>query len=211
MSIGKIEMKMTKSRRERLDALAREVINELDTELANIRRQGGKHCVFGEGDPGARVVFIGEAPGRKESETGRPFVGAAGKLLDQMLVKIGLERESVYITNVVKDRPPGNRKPRVGEIEAYRQYLFDQIDIIQPRVIVPLGNVSTSVILNKFDVRAVSKKMGDLHGKIFACDVDWGQVAILPMYHPAASFYGSLTRADLQADFEILLEVLRGE
>ncbi|MDF1500610.1 MAG: uracil-DNA glycosylase [Anaerolineales bacterium] len=195
---------------ERLRSLALRMERQLETPLAEQRRQNEKHLVFGAGDPAAEVVFVGEAPGRREAESGEPFVGAAGKLLEALLSEIGLERGAVYITNVVKDRPPGNRRPRVGEIESYKPYLIRQLDIIQPEIIVPLGLVASKVVLEMFAAGPGSHTMGALHGHIFECDAAWGEIRILPMYHPAASFYGSLSKADLQEDFKVLQDILGG-
>ena len=193
---------------QRLGALARRMKGELNTELAELREQNDQHFVFGQGDPNAEVVFVGEAPGRQEAETGRPFIGSAGKILTEMLEEIGLERASIYITNVVKDRPPGNRKPRKGEIEAYQPYLFEQLSIIRSKVVVPLGLVATKVLLQEFHAAIKSLRMKDIHGQVIEATADWGALIILPMYHPAASFYGSLSKADLQEDFGRLKELL---
>lgn len=181
---------------------------ELDTELAELREQEGRHFVFAQGNPNAAVVFVGEAPGRQEAETGQPFVGAAGKILTAMLEEIGLKRTSIYITNVVKDRPPGNRKPRRGEIEAYKPYLMEQLGIIRAKIVVPLGLVATKVLLEEFHTAAKSLRMKDIHGQVIEATADWGALIILPMYHPAASFYGSLSKADLRDDFMRLRELV---
>jgi len=201
---------MANGRVRKLQSLARTMRRELDTDLAALREKGDQHFVFGKGDPDAQVVFVGEAPGRREAETGEPFVGAAGKLLDVLLKGIGRERQSVYITNVVKDRPPRNRRPRSGEIEAYKPYLLTQLKIIKPEVIVPLGLVSTRVLMDEFVGTSGLIRMKDVHGREYTGEADWGQMILLPMYHPAASFYGSLSKADLEHDFQVLQTLLRG-
>ena len=134
------------------------------------------NLVFGEGDPGASVIFVGEAPGANEDIERRPFVGRGGKLLDLMLEGIGWKRESVYITNVVKRRPPDNRDPSPREIKAYRPYLVRQIDIIRPKVIVPLGRFAMGHFLP-------DGKISRDQGKAFA----WGECLVYPIFHPAAA------------------------
>ncbi|MGD2162158.1 MAG: uracil-DNA glycosylase [Anaerolineales bacterium] len=199
---------MSADKDKKLVSLAKTMLRELDVDLAVRREEEQQQFVFGEGHPEAGVVFVGEAPGKKEAETGKPFVGAAGKLLDALLREIGLERQFVYITNIVKDRPPGNRRPRVGEIEAYKPYLLQQLEILEPEVLVPLGLVSTRVLLKEFVDHTVQVKMKNVHGQIFEGNADWGQMLILPMYHPAASFYGPLSRKDLEEDFRVLRDLL---
>lgn len=195
---------------QRLEELEKEIRQKLDTDLALQREENDQHLVFGGGDPEAQVVFVGEAPGRREAETGEPFVGAAGQLLDALLEGIGLKRESVYITNVVKDRPPGNRRPRLAEIGAYKPCVLEQLEIIQPEVIVPLGLVSARLLMSEFAGISQQIKMQDIHGQTFACEAGWGPIVLLPMYHPAATFYGSLAKADLEHDFEALQKLLHG-
>ena len=122
-----------------LQAIAEELLCLEASPLYAYREEKGYLPVIGEGAPDAEIMFIGEAPGAQEAKSGRPFVGNAGRVLDTLLESIGLERANVYITNIVKDRPPQNRDPHVGEIELYRPFLLRQIDIIQPRVIATLG------------------------------------------------------------------------
>jgi uracil-DNA glycosylase len=158
--------------------------------------------VFGSGHPQADVMFVGEGPGYYEDQQGEPFVGAAGQLLATMLREIGLRRADVYITNVVKCRPPGNRDPLPDEIEACRPYLTGQLESIRPRIVVTLGNFATRVILN----RAVS--ISRVRGQRF--DVDGRTV--LPTFHPAAILRGggegSPQMAALRSDFRSLKEML---
>ena len=144
----------------------------------------------GEGSPDAEVMFIGEAPGAQEDAQGRPFVGASGKLLGTMLESISLSREQVYITNIVKYRPPSNRDPKPVEIAAMMPYLQRQIDIIQPKLIVFLGRHAMNVLLPEL-------KIGQAHGKVVRQD---GNV-YLPLYHPAAALYNPGQRQTLFDDF----------
>lgn len=147
--------------------------------------------VPGEGNPDAQIMFIGEAPGAKENETGRPFVGAAGKFLEEMLNSIGLEREDVFIANIIKYQPPGNRDPLPDEISFQLPFLQKQIAIIKPKLICFLGRHSMGAILP--DIGPISK----VHGELVEKD---GQ-AYLPLYHPAAALYNGGMRETLLADF----------
>jgi uracil-DNA glycosylase family 4 len=154
--------------------------------------------VFGVGDPCARVVLIGEAPGKNEDLKGEPFVGAAGQLLNELLARAGLARGDVYIANVLKCRPPGNRNPEAAEIETCTPFLREQIRVIDPEVLVTLGNFATKFVL-KTDVGITQ-----LHGKVQMA----GRFKVLPIYHPAASIYDRTKRDDLFADFGLLRELL---
>jgi DNA polymerase len=195
---------MNDSKESRLIALAEEVRTLADTPLAEYRRENGYQMVFGEGDVDAQIMFIGEAPGAQEAETGRPFVGAAGGVLDDLLASIGLDREAVYITNVVKDRPPDNRDPRKAEIERYAPFLRQQIEIIQPQVIATLGRFAMTFILKWFDLPHKGKKIGDLHGQVLQAETSYDSVAVVPLYHPAAVFYNRGLQETMEADFEVL-------
>lgn len=135
-----------------------------------------KHAVPGEGDPKARLVLVGEGPGATEDETGRPFVGAAGQLLDAILGAIGLDRKDVFITNVVKCRPPQNRKPLPDEIASCMPYLHRQLDIIKPKVILSLGGTAAEALLQK------KQSLGQFRGKVH----HYGDIPVVATYHPAA-------------------------
>ena len=156
--------------------------------------EGRTHTVFGEGDPAARLMFIGEGPGQNEDETGRPFVGRAGQMLDKWIGAMGLTREQVYIANVVKCRPPGNREPTALEVATCTHYLHKQIDWIRPDVIVTLGRPSTQHLLK------VNKPMRELRGKWH----DWRGLKVMPTYHPAY-----LLRAHTPANRRIVWEDLQ--
>jgi uracil-DNA glycosylase family 4 len=164
--------------------------------------KGRTQVVFGVGDEGADVMFIGEGPGYYEDKQGEPFVGAAGQLLTRLLGEIGLRREDVYITNVVRCRPPGNRDPLPDEIEACRPYLDGTLDAVRPRVIVTLGNFATRVILD----RQVS--ISRVRGQRFEID---GRT-VIPTFHPAAILHGggesSSQMAALRSDFQTIKAVL---
>ncbi len=133
------------------------------------------NLVFGTGDPDAKLMIVGEAPGEDEDLSGEPFVGRAGQLLDRILESVGLERDSVYITNIVKFRPPGNRNPKPDEIRASEPVLLEQIKLIQPQVIAPLGNVPTQWFLNTRE--GITHTRGRWH--------EWHGIRVFPLFHPA--------------------------
>ena len=159
-------------------------------------------AVFGEGDPGADLMFVGEAPGYHEDQQGRPFVGQAGKLLEQLLASIGMTREQVYIANVLKSRPPNNRDPQPEEIEACRPYLFRQIEIIRPKVICTLGNFATKLLTG--DPTGITK----VHGRPRATEIAGHALYLYPIFHPAAALYTPAMRTTLEEDFSRLPELL---
>lgn len=152
------------------------------------------NAVLGEGSPNATVMFIGEAPGQKEDELRRPFVGAAGQFLNELLASIGLKREEVYISNVVKFRPPENRDPEPLEKEQCMPWLMLEIALVKPRVIVPLGRHSLGHFFP-------SKTITEAHGKPFKLTED---ITVFPIYHPAAALHNGNLRGALQADFKAL-------
>ncbi len=181
-----------------LDALRGEVECCSNCILAETRTK----AVFGEGDPGADLMFVGEAPGYHEDQQGRPFVGQAGKLLEQLLASIGLTREQVYIANVLKSRPPNNRDPRPEEIDACRPYLWRQIEIIRPKVICTLGNFATKLLSG--DQRGITK----VHGQPRATEIAGHRLYLYPIFHPAAALYTPANLATLKEDFLRLPELL---
>jgi uracil-DNA glycosylase len=162
--------------------------------------QSRTHTVFGEGDCEAQLLFIGEGPGETEDQTGRPFVGRAGQLLDKMIAAMGLRREQVFICNIVKCRPPGNRVPAPEEVAACTPYLVRQIEIIQPRVIVTLGLPATRYLLQ------VARSMGQMRGNWHA----WKGIPVMPTYHPAYILrsYNEQTRAAVWSDLRQVMTKL---
>ncbi len=178
------------------------MLEEIEKEIKSCKRcelwKYKINYVPGEGNPKAKVVLIGEAPGREEDLQGRPFVGRAGRYLTEVLNKLGVSREDVYITNVLKCRPPNNRDPLPEEIEACKPYLMKQLEAIKPDTIVCLGRFSAKVLLNEFgfEFRGISKD----RGKVF--DVDrWGKtVRIIPTYHPAAVLRNKGLAKDFESD-----------
>ncbi len=158
--------------------------------------------VFGAGNANADLMFVGEAPGATEDKQGLPFVGQAGKLLDKLLAEIGLERGSVFIANVLKCRPPGNRDPRPQEIETCSPYLHRQVELIEPLVICTLGNFSTKLL--RGDPTGISR----LHGQPEVHVIGPRAVRLYPLYHPAAALYTPSMVETLRADFARLPELL---
>jgi len=164
--------------------------------------------VVGEGSLSARLMLIGEAPGYSEDQQGRPFVGKAGKVLDELLASIGLHRSEVYIANVLKCRPPGNRDPLPAEIETCTPYLDAQLELIQPTVIATLGNFSLTYLFEKFGLHAKKNKISKIHGKVFTVSSIAGVVKIVPLYHPAVATYNPNMMETLKNDFEVLEHLL---
>jgi uracil-DNA glycosylase len=164
--------------------------------------QGRTQVVFGSGDPSADLMFVGEAPGFHEDKQGVPFVGAAGKLLDQLLGGIGLTRADVYVANVLKCRPPGNRDPQPEEIEACEAHLWHQIELIRPRVVATLGNFATKLLSGK------PTGITRVHGQEQETTLGGRRVLLYPLYHPAAALYTPRMLEVLQSDFRRLPELL---
>ena len=182
----------------RIDALRREVEQSPCCRLFGSRTR----LVFGEGDPAAYLMFVGEAPGDHEDQQGRPFVGAAGKLLEELLAGIGLKRGQVYIANVLKCRPPNNRDPVPAEVAACEPYLWKQIEIIAPRVVCSLGNHATKLLSGK--PLGITK----VHGRPQAVRIGQRRVHLYPIFHPAAALYTPAMLTTLRDDFRRLPEVL---
>lgn len=197
-------VKVMTSKQAQLDALEYEIVSSaVCAELA----QQASQLVIGEGNLNAEVIFVGEAPGRNEDLQGRPFVGASGKVLDELLNGIGLKREDIYITNIVKYRPPNNRDPLPQEIAEFMPYLISQIEIISPSIIVPLGKHATNCFLP-------GVAMSEAHGQIYEGKylnsspeilglIEKG-IVIIPQYHPAAIIYNRQLNAVVVEDFKTL-------
>lgn len=193
---------------EKLEQIEKEVKTLEESPLYTYRKKNDYEPVIGSGDIDAEIMLIGEAPGEQEAKSGEPFVGAAGRILNDLFEAIGLDRDDVYITNVVKDRPPENRDPRVGEVELYAPFLWRQIAIIRPKVIVTLGRFAMDQILEHFELEEAGGKISDLHGTLLEAEAPYGSVAILPLYHPAVSFYSPDRKEDLQKDFELVKQFI---
>jgi uracil-DNA glycosylase len=191
-----------------LKRIEKEVENLSDSPLYKYRRQEGYQAVPGKGNPEARIMLIGEAPGKQEAMKGEPFVGAAGRMLDEMLKSVGLERDQIYITNILKDRPPENRAPQKEEIKLYTPFLRRQIKIIQPRVIVTLGRFAMDFILAEFDMPEKGRSITELHGKPLQATASYGPILVVPLFHPAVAFYRRDQKEVLKRDFLVLGELI---
>jgi uracil-DNA glycosylase family 4 len=173
------------------------IAQNITPELA----EQAQRLVIGDGSLDAKIIFIGEAPGKKEDETGLPFVGASGKFLDQLLESIGLQRADVYITSIVKYRPPNNRDPKPSEKEAFWPFMVQQIEIIQPEIVVTLGRHSMGYFLPGVSI-------GEIHGQAQTVTIGERTVKVVPLYHPAAALYNGSLRQTLVDDFLKLSAIL---
>ncbi len=200
---------MAVSKSAQLRRVAKDVDNLTGSPLYKLRVKEGYHSVVGIGNPDARIMLIGEAPGKQEALRGEPFVGAAGKFLDHMLASVGLTRDQVYITNILKDRPPENRPPQKGEIKLYAPFLRRQINTIQPRVIVTLGRFAMDFILAEFDMPEKGRSISELHGQQLPATAPYGPITVVPLFHPAVAFYRQDQREILKSDFLVLREQMK--
>lgn len=182
-----------------LEALAREIVEK---NICQNLKERATQLVMGEGNVNAAIVFIGEAPGKKEDQEGRPFIGAAGKFLNLMLAEAGMDRRDVYITNIVKYRPPENRDPNPEEKAAFLPYLLKQLEIIQPKVVITLGRHSMEYFLP-------AAKIGDVHGQPHEITIGEQAITLVPLFHPAAALYNGGLRQTLIDDFLKVPEVIK--
>ena len=190
---------------ELLKEIKEEVINFKESALYKERIKNNVFPVIGEGSHDADIMFIGEAPGKNEAATGKPFCGAAGRVLDELLLSVHLKREDVYITNIVKDRPTNNRDPLPEEIALYAPFLDRQIDIIQPKKIVTLGRHSMAYIMKKFGLEKEVKGISQIHGNVFEAKASYGKMKIIPLFHPAVALYQNSLKGEMIKDFKILV------
>lgn len=194
----------TEERYEALKKIKDELLHLTASSLYADRVKNKVFPVIGEGSHFATIMIVGEAPGANEAKQGRPFVGASGKFLNELLESVGIKREDVYITNIVKDRPPQNRDPLPEEIELYGPFLDRQIDIIQPKIIATLGRFSMVYIMKKFKLDEIIEPISAAHGKAYKAEASYGTIEIFPLYHPAVALYNGSMRPVLKKDFEIL-------
>ncbi|HRH26931.1 MAG TPA: uracil-DNA glycosylase [Parcubacteria group bacterium] len=194
---------------EKMKQIRDELLQLKESPLYQYRIENKYFPVVGEGSHTAHIMFIGEAPGKNEAETGRPFSGKSGKVLDNMLESIRLNRSDVYITNIVKDRPQENRDPTEEEIRIYAPFLDRQIDIIQPQVIATLGRFSMAYIMNRFNLTDKIGTIGELHGKEFVAQTDYGPISVIPLYHPAVSLYDGSNKETILKDFQVLTKYIK--
>ena len=185
-----------------------ELMRQLKHEIEECRKcnlyKSRKEPVIGSGNLDAKIMFCGEAPGYWEDIKGEPFVGAAGKIFDDLLISVGLKRQDVYIANLLKCRPPDNRDPQKEEMQACAPYLERQIQIVKPEVICPLGRYSMRFLMEKYGLGNRVDSISKIHGKLFEAESLFYKVVIIPFYHPAVATYNPNMREVLQKDFKIL-------
>ncbi len=189
---------------EAIGAIRDEILALKESPLYAYRTENKYFPVIGEGSHEAHLMFVGEAPGENEAKTGKPFCGRSGKLLDELLASIGMDRPKVYITNLVNDRPPENRDPEPSEIALYGPFLERQIAIIKPRVIATLGRHSMKYIFEKYGLAPDLAPVSKIHGKEFKATAQYGEVTIVALYHPAVALYNGSMKGQLLEDFKIL-------
>lgn len=200
-------MATTKEQRmELMKQIKNEILNLKSSPLYSYRIANKAFPVIGEGSHFAHIMFIGEAPGKNEAATGKPFCGASGRVLDELLASVHIARQSVYVSNIVKDRPPENRDPTPSEIELYAPFLDRQIDIIQPKVVATLGRFSMVYIMKKFGLDFELEPISKIHGKVFETKASYGTVSVVPFYHPAVALYNGSTKDELKKDFQVLTQ-----
>ena len=204
------EISMTaESKHDQMKRVRDELFEFTASPLYEYRTSNKYFPVIGEGSHDAKIIFVGEAPGKTEAMTGKPFCGAAGKFLSVLLESIGQSRENVYITNIVKDRPPENRDPTPEEIALYSPFLDRQVEIIQPRVIATLGRHSMGYVMKRYDLDLELEPISKIHGKSFETvyfdETHSPQpLTVVTLYHPAVALYNGGMRETLKKDFEVL-------
>lgn len=186
---------MADDKQAKLDYIAKQIAAD---DPVPALREGATQLVMGDGNPDADLVFIGEAPGKNEDLQGKPFVGAAGKFLNEMLEMIGLKRGDVYITNIVKYRPPGNRDPLPEEKQVFLKYLESQLEVIQPKLVVTLGRHSLNCFLPDLQISQCHGQPKRYNGRVF-----------LPLFHPAAALYNGAMRQTLIDDFALIPTIIQ--
>lgn len=195
-----------------LRKIKEEIINCQSFPLYQERTKNNFYPVIGEGSHWAKVIFVGEAPGLNEAKSGRPFCGAAGRVLDELLESADIKREEVYITNIVKDRPPQNRDPSPDEIAAYFPFLKRQIAIIRPRAICPLGRYAMKCLMEEFGLGEKMEGISKIHGRIFRAQTSYGKIIfIMPLYHPAVAVYNANMKDILKADIKALQGIVKDD
>lgn len=190
----------------RLKALKEEIVK---TKVCPKLASEATNLVFGAGNPDSQIIFIGEAPGKNEDIKGLPFVGAAGKFLDDMLSRINLERDSVYITNIVKYRPPNNRDPLPEEKKEFLPFLKRQIEIIRPKIVVTLGRHSLNCFIPDAQISKIHGKVLKIKLVLGKAQNDQLEILLVPLFHPAAALYNGSMRKTLIDDFNNLPIILK--
>lgn len=195
---------MSSDREAKLKQVRDDVVACNKCQLSSFRSENGYLPVVGEGSHNAELVFIGEAPGLNEAKTGRPFCGDAGRILDELLDSINIPRREVYICNILKDRPPGNRNPQKEEIEGCVPYLEKQLEAIKPKIVATLGNYATAFIMEKYNLKNEIKGISKIRGNVFEVSSLFGDIKIIPLYHPAVATYNRNMKEVLKQDFQVI-------
>jgi len=193
-----------KKTEEELKKIKEEVLSCKKCSLYKERVKNRFYPVVGEGNHRAKIMFVGEAPGLQEAKTGRPFCGAAGKILNELLELVRIKREEVYIANLLKCRPPGNRDPQPEEIKDCFSYLKRQIEIIRPKIICPLGRYSMKFLMENFGLEDQIEGISKIHGRLFESKNLFQSIIVIPFYHPAVATYNPNMKGILAKDFKIL-------
>lgn len=191
---------------ELLKQIRDDVLNGKNLPLYSYRISNKYYPVIGQGNHYAKLMIIAEAPGEEEAKTGKPFVGASGKVLDRLLSIVKIKREEIYITNIVKDRPSNNRTPNEEEIESYSPFLIRQMEIIKPKIIVTLGKIAMEWFWKKYKKSDVGK-ISNIHGQIYEVELNGELVKFIPMFHPAVVLYDQNKFGDMEKDIKKLIEI----
>lgn len=199
-------MDVVATKQKKLNKIAQDIV---DDDVCPELRRGATQLVFADGNPDADIVFIGEAPGKNEDEQGKPFVGAAGKFLNEMLDSIGMKREDIYITNIVKYRPLNNRDPWPDEKKAFLPYLQAQLEVIQPKIVATLGRHSMNCFLPDLQISQVHGEPKRIKLQMKEHNDDVLEIVILPLFHPAAALYNGGMRQTLIDDFARIPDILK--
>ncbi len=202
-------MTEAESRKVALEKIKSDLLVFKKSPLYKYRKENKYLPVVGGGSHFAKIMLVGEAPGKTEAKCGLPFCGASGRVLNQLLVSAGIKRADVYITNIVKDRPPENRDPSVEEKDLYAPFLDRQIEIIQPKVIAALGRHSMECLMSRFNLAKNMEPISQAHGKAFETNASYGKIYIVALYHPAASIYNIHLRPTLVEDFKIINSLVK--
>ncbi len=198
------DTKLLREKEAAIKQVRADLVGATDSPLYQVRTDNRSFPVIGEGSADANIIFIGESPGRTEAEQGRPFVGPSGEVLAEMLASIHLKREDVFLTNIVLDHPGMKREPTPEEIAFYAPFVDRLIDIIQPAVIATLGRFAMQYILKKLDLPEKRSSISQLHGKLIKTRMSYGEIHVVPLYHPAVVLYSASQKETLRKDFEKL-------
>ena len=195
-------------KKEKLEEIREELLKAKKAPLYGYRTENNYLPVPGEGKANAKIMVVGEAPGKNEAITGLPFCGQTGKILDELFESISLDRESVFVTSIVKDRPQKNRDPTREEIAWYAPYLDRQIEIVAPKVVVALGRFAMEYLFERYGVETEEKTISKLHGSIHKGIVGKQKIHIVALYHPSASIYNQKLKGVIKKDFKVLKQFI---